>query len=161
MKDLQKTYANYLVADPVEPQFTFPYYELMKDLFGSEIMMVPASNAVKTEIEVDDSWDWMNAEMKDPLEANRNRSPLSGNMTDCSSSVKQKKAETKKTPEMSRSEFYKRSLEIAKEKIKQRKNLFAKMERNKDRRHAISEAAKERRHKEKLDLLTKVLKNGC
>lgn len=164
MKDLQQAYANYLATDPTEPQFAFPYYELMKDLFGSEIVMVPANNIIKTEheVEVDDSWDWVNMETKDPLEANRIRSPeTGGNMNEHYSSVKQKKALTTKTAEMSRSDYYKRSLEISKEKIKQRKNLFAKMERNKDRRHAASEAAKERRHIEKLDLLKKVLKNGC
>lgn len=158
MKDLQQAYANHLAADPAEPQFAFPYYELMKDLFGSEIMMVPATNVIKTEhgVEVDNNWDWVNVETNDPLEANRIRSPVTGNPEEDSSSVKQKKA-----AEMSRSEYYKRSLEIANEKVRQRKNLFAKLERNKDRRHAASEAAKERRHKEKLDLLTKVLRNGC
>lgn len=164
MKDLQQAYANYLAADPTAPQIAFPYYELMKALFGSEIVMVPGNNVIKTEleVEVDDSWDWVNAETNDPLEANRIHSPVTGNIKEQSSNASQMQAVTAtKTVEISRSEFYKRSLEIAKEKLNQRKKHFAKMERNKDRRHAISEAAKERRHKEKLDLLTKVLKNGC
>lgn len=163
MKDLQQAYANYLAADATEHRFGFPYYELMKDLFGNEIVMVPAINVIKTEhaVEVTDSWDWVNVEANDPLEANGIRSPVSGNVNEHSANVSQNKALTSKKAEMSRSEYYKRSLEIAKDKVKQRKNLFAKMERNKDRRHAASEAAKERRHNEKLNLLTKVLRNGC
>lgn len=159
MKDLQHAYANYLAAEATEPRFAFPYYELMKDLFGSEIVMEPA---IKTEhdFEVDDGFGWVNVEANDPLEANRIRSPVTAYKKH-SNSVTQKKAVTSKTTEMSRSEYFKRSLDIAKEKINQRKNLFAKMERNKDRRHAASEAAKERRHNEKLDLLSKVLRNGC